>query len=287
MGVSVKKFFKWLLILFLIVFLIIVYARYVGTMGFDTKEYTISDKYIPDDFDGIKIVHFSDIHYKRAITLGKIKNIVEEVNLINPDIVVFTGDLVDKDIVLDEEDYNDLTKQLSKIKAKYGKYAVLGNHDYDSMDRIVKIYDESEFMYLDNDYDIIYSKNMEKIFIGGVNTVSYKLDDIDKTMEYLKKDDSIQYKIILVHEPDISDEIVDNYSVNLILAGHSHNGQIRLPIIGPIYTPPHAKKYYDNYYDINGTSLYISSGIGVSTVNYRLWDRPSINFYRINKRTTN
>ena len=56
-------------------------------MGFDTKEYTISDTSIPDDFDGIKIVHFSDIHYKRAITLGKIKNIVDEVNLINPDIV--------------------------------------------------------------------------------------------------------------------------------------------------------------------------------------------------------
>ena len=256
-------------------------------MGFDTKEYTISDTSIPDDFDGIKIVHFSDIHYKRAITLGKIKNIVDEVNLINPDIVVFTGDLVDKDVVLSEDDYNDLTKQLSKINAKYGKYAVLGNHDYDSMDRIIKVYDESKFIYLDNDYDIIYSKNMEKIFIGGVNTVSYKLDDVDKTMEYLKSDDSIQYKIILVHEPDISDEIVDNYSVNLILAGHSHNGQIRFPIIGPIYTPPHAKKYYDNYYDINGTSLYISSGIGVSTVNYRLWDRPSINFYRINKETTN
>ena len=129
----------------------------------------------------------------------------------------------------------------------------------------------------------IYDKNNEKIFIGGINTVSYDMDDVSKTMSYFKDNEDIPYKIILVHEPDISDKIVKDYSVNLILSGHSHGGQIRLPIIGPIYTPPHSKKYYDDHYDINGTSLYISSGIGVSTINYRLWNRPSINFYRINK----
>lgn len=282
-----KKIFKWLLIIFLLLFLIIVYARYIGTMGIITKEYNITDSNIPDSFDGIKIVHFSDLHYNRAISLEKVKSIVQEVNLINPDIVVFTGDLIDKDVTLSDDDYKDLTTLLSNINAKYGKYSVLGNHDYDSMDEVIKVYNDSNFNYLDNDYDIIYSKNSEKIFIGGVNTVSYHMDDINKALQDLKKDDSINYKIVLVHEPDISDKIVDDYSVNLILAGHSHNGQIRLPIIGPIYTPKYAKKYYDNYYDINGTSLYISSGIGVSTVNYRLWNRPSINFYRINKETSN
>lgn len=280
-----KKVFKWLLVIFVVLFLVIVYARYIGTMGFITKEYTINDKDLPISFDGIKIVHFSDLHYNRAISLNKVKDIVEEINLINPDIVVFTGDLIDKDVNLNEKDYDKLINVLNKINCKYGKYAILGNHDYSNMDNVIKVYNDSNFIYLDNDYDIIYSKDKEKIFIGGINTVSYKLDDIDKTMSYLKEDDSIQYRIILVHEPDISDKIVDSYSVNLILAGHSHNGQIRLPLIGPIYTPPHSKKYYDNYYSINGTDLYISSGIGVSTANYRLFNRPSINFYRINKET--
>ena len=87
----------------------------------------------------------------------------------------------------------------------------------------------------------------------------------------------------MVHEPDITFDIVNDYSVNLILAGHSHNGQVRLPIIGAIYTPPGAKKYYDEYYSVSGTDLYISSGIGVSSINYRLFNRPSINFYRVNK----
>lgn len=283
-----KKIIKWVLIIFLVLLFTIIYARYIGTMGFNTKEYTINDKNIPDGFDGLKIVHFSDLHYNRAITLSKVKDIIKEINMINPDIVVFTGDLVDKDATITNKDYSNLTNTLEKINAKYGKYAIMGNHDYyKDSEKIVNVYTDSGFKYLDNDYDLIYSKDNEPIFIGGVNTSSYNMDDVDKTMEYFNEHDDDIYKIILIHEPDITDKIVNNYRVNLILAGHSHNGQIRLPIIGAIYTPHGAKKYYDNYYNINGTKLYISSGIGVSTVNYRLWDRPSINFYRINKEASN
>ena len=282
-----KKILKWLLIIFIIIFLTVIYARYIGTLGFDTKEYTILEKDIPEGFDGIKIVHFSDLHYNRAINITKVEKIVDEINLINPDIVVFTGDLIDRDVTLSEKDLNKLTNILLKIKAKYGKYAVMGNHDIDyDMNKVIDIYNGSNFKYLDNEYDIIYNKKNEKIFIGGLNSVTHNKDDISKMMSYFTDNKENMYKIILVHEPDISDKIVNDYSVNLILAGHSHNGQVRFPIIGPIYTPPYSKKYYDNYYNLDGTNLYISSGLGVSTANYRLWNRPSINFYRINKETS-
>ena len=259
------------------------YARFIGTMGFDTKEYTIYNESLPSGFDGMKIVHFSDIHYNRAITSEKIDKIIEEINLINADIVVFTGDLIDKDMIITDSDYEYLTNAFSKINAKYGKYAVLGNHDYKDMDKVIKVYNDSGFKYLENSYDIIYNYHNEKIFIGGIGNVSYNLDNVDKVMEYFNSDNDIDYRIMLVHEPDISDIVVDNYDVSLILAGHSHNGQVRLPGIGAIYTPPGAKKYYDEYYLIGGTDLYISSGIGVSSLNYRLFNRPSINFYRVNK----
>ena len=282
-----KKILKWLLIIFIIIFLTVIYARYIGTLGFDTKEYTILEKDIPEGFDGIKIVHFSDLHYNRAINITKVEKIVDEINLINPDIVVFTGDLIDRDVTLSEKDLNKLTNILLKIKAKYGKYAIMGNHDIDyDMNKVIDIYNGSNFKYLDNEYDIVYNKKNEKIFIGGLNSVTHNKDDISKMMSYFTDNKENMYKIILVHEPDISDKIVNDYSVNLILAGHSHNGQVRFPIIGPIYTPPYSKKYYDNYYNLDGTNLYISSGLGVSTANYRLWNRPSINFYRINKETS-
>lgn len=278
-----KRILKWILIIFIMIILTIFYARFIGTMGLVTKEYTIMDNNIPKDFDGLKIVHFSDLHYNRAIDIKKVKSIIEEINLINPDIVVFTGDLIDKDAKLNNNDYTELSKLLENINSKYGKYAILGNHDYQKdKEEIIKIYNNSDFKYLDNSNDIIYSENNQKIFIGGINTVTHHQDDLDKAMTVNNEEDA-DYKIILVHEPDITDDIVKDYQVNLILAGHSHNGQVRLPIIGAIYTPPYAKKYYDNYYNIDGTNLYISSGIGVSTVNYRLFNHPSINFYRINK----
>ena len=268
---------KWLK--FSIIFILI-----IGTMGFNTKEYTLYENDLPGGFDGIKVVHFSDLHFNRAISRSKVDSIVSEINLINADLVLFTGDLIDRDMNLTNEDYSYLTKAFSKINAKYGKYAVLGNHDYHQYDNVLKVFTDSGFKYLENSYDIVYNNKNQKIFIGGVGNVSYNLDDVDKMMEFFNNENDVNYKIILVHEPDISDSIVDNYTVNLILAGHSHNGQVRLPIIGAIYTPPGAKKYYDEHYMIDDTNLYISSGIGVSSVNYRLWNRPSINFYRINKR---
>lgn len=277
---------KWLKATFSVILIIIgivLYARFIGTMGFVTKEYTVYNDNIPSGFDGIKIVHFSDLHYNRAITSSKVDKIIKEINLINADIVVFTGDLIDKDMVITDSDYRYLTDAFSKIKSKYGKFAILGNHDYNEMDKVIRVFDDSGFKYLENSYEIIYNEKNEKIFIGGIGNVSYGLDDIDKTMEYFNSNDDIDYKVMLVHEPDISDEIVDNYNVSLILAGHSHNGQVRLPIIGALYTPEGSRKYYDNHYVIDGTDLYISSGIGVSTINYRFWNRPSINFYRLNK----
>lgn len=279
-----NKWLKFSIIFILIIIFIVLYARFIGTMGFNTKEYTLYENDLPSGFDGIKVVHFSDLHFNRAISKSKVDSIVSEINLINADLVLFTGDLIDRDMNLTSEDYNYLTKAFREINAKYGKYAVLGNHDYHQYDNVLKVFTDSGFKYLENSYDIVYNNKNQKIFIGGVGNVSYNLDDVDKMMEFFNNENDVNYKIILVHEPDISDNIVDNYTVNLILAGHSHNGQVRLPIIGAIYTPPGAKKYYDEHYMIDDTNLYISSGIGVSSVNYRLWNRPSINFYRINKR---
>ena len=279
-----RKIIKWLITILIIIILITIYARYIGTTGLVTNEYIINDKTIPDSFDGLKIIHFSDIHYNRAINLKKIDDLVKEINLIDPDIVVFTGDLIDKDVDLNNSDYDKLTTTLKKINAKYGKYAVIGNHDYyKDINKVKDVYEASNFKYLENSYDIIYSTNNEKIFIGGLSTSTYKEADLEKTFSYFKDNEYINYKIILTHEPDITTQIVKDYQVNLILAGHSHGGQIRLPIIGPLYTPPYAKKYYDSHYKISDTNLYISSGIGVSTINYRLNNPPSINFYRIFK----
>lgn len=280
-----KKLIRFLLVLLLVIALIIIYARYIGTSGLVTKEYKIETSDIDDSFDGLKIVHFSDLHYLR-VNNSALKKVIDEINLINPDIVFFTGDLIDKDFELDKKDEENLISLLSDINSKYGKYAVLGNHDYVKNEEMLKhIFDSSDFYLMQNSYDIIYGDDDDKLFIGGVDNYSYDTADIDKAMEYFNDNDDINYKIILVHEPDYTDTILSKYDINLILSGHSHNGQINIPYLKNFFLPYGSRKYYKNYYRINNTDLYVSSGIGETTINFRLFNRPSINFYRINKIT--
>ena len=156
-----KKFIRFLLILFLLIALVVIYARYGGTEGLKTKEYTIETKDIATTFDGIEIVHFSDLHYLRVTNKNKLKQIVKEINLINPDIVFFTGDLIDKDFTTTDKDKDDLIEELNNIKSKYGKYAIIGNHDHvRDIDLLKDIYTNSGFTLLQNSYDIIYGKIM-------------------------------------------------------------------------------------------------------------------------------
>lgn len=280
-----KKFIRFLFFVLLFFLLLLIYGRYIGTDGLITKEYVINTN-IDESFDGLKIVHFSDLHYLRVTNKSNFKKVVDEINLINPDIVFFTGDLIDKDFKLKDKEKEDLISLLSNIKSKYGKYAVIGNHDYmKDIELFKEIYSLSGFTLLQNDYDIVYGNNNDKLFIGGTDTYSFDKADISKVMEYFNGNDDISYKIILCHEPDYIDDIVKDYDIDLVLSGHSHNGQINIPYIKKFFLPKGSKKYYDNYYKVKDTDLYVSSGIGLSRLNLRMFDKPSINFYRINKIT--
>lgn len=281
-----KKFIKILLIPIIIITIVLLYSRYIGTSGLITKEYKIETSKIDTSFDGLKVIHFSDLHYLRVINDAYLKKVVNEINLINPDIVFFTGDLIDKDFEITETEKDKLIDLLTNINSKYGKYAIIGNHDAIRKEEELKdIYQNSGFTLMQNTYDIIYGNNDDKLFIGGLDTYSYDKADIDKVMEYFSTNDDINYKIILVHEPDYIDTILSKYDVSLVLSGHSHNGQINIPYIKKIFLPYGSTKYYENYYQVENADLYISSGLGESRINFRLFNKPSINFYRINKIT--
>ena len=276
-----KRFVIVLVIIILIIVLGLLYSRFIATKGLKIKEYKVVNNKITDAYHGLKIVHLTDIHYGSVVYEKQLNNIVEKVNELNPDIVVMTGDLLDERLQYDKD---IIIKCLSRIEAKLGKYAISGNHDIplDDYNYIVK---ESGFTSLDNKYELIYSKSNEPIIISGIGygneDIGIKTEQFDKYISELKTDDIKPiYSILLVHEPDTVDSLnLDNY--DLILAGHSHNGQVRLPFIGAIYTPEGAKKYYDEYYKINNTDLYISSGLGTSWYRFRLFNKPSFNFYRI------
>jgi len=287
-----KSFLKRLIIIFIILILLIcsilLYSRYIGTSGLEVKEYKIINENLSDDFHGLKIVHISDIHYGRILFKKELDKIVAKINLLKPDIVVLTGDLIDIDTKLDNKSKEELSNTLAKIEATIGKYAINGNHDY-KFKEWEFIIEDSGFTNLNDKYELIYGNSKDYILLAGMSTNIYGKKNIDEKLkevnEYLNnnKENIPNYSILLMHEGDFIDDIdISNY--NLILAGHSHNGQIRIPFIGAIILPPYGEKYYDEYYKKNTTDIYISSGIGVSEVNFRLFNRPSFNFYRLTKR---
>lgn len=260
---------------------ILIHSRFVATKGLITKEYSINDNNLPTSFNDLKILHFSDILYNNTSYNKDIDKLLEECNLIEPDIVIFSGDLINSQYKLKASDKEYLINILSNIKATYGKYSILGDNDYSDLNTVKDIYLNSNFKVLDNEYDIIYNLNNDEIFIGGLSSNLKNEADINAVMNYFKTNEDIPYKIIIIHEPDYLDNIVNNYNINLITAGHSLNGQINIPIIKKIFLQKDSKKYYNNYYNINNTNIYISSGIGTNKLNFRLFNKPSINFYRL------
>ena len=272
--------FSFLTVLFLV--LVFLYAMFFGTEGLIVKEYNIVNPKLTNGYDGLKIVHISDLHYGGSVDKEDLIEMVNEINLLKPDIVVFTGDLSNGSMT--SKMIDDSTEVLGKIEATVGKYAIDGNHDYKLKEWAI-IMENSGFKNLNNTYELIYIKCYDPILIAGISNNSYGTkkikDKIESVMEYFSSEENTSlYNILLLHEPDYVDDI-DNSKFNLVLAGHSHNGQVRLPFIGALFTPTGSRTYYKEHYSLKNTDLYISSGMGTSNIDIRLFNKPSFNFYRL------
>jgi len=258
----------------------LLYSRFIGTKGLFVKEYQVKSENLPSHFTGLKIVHFSDLHYGKFLNENKIAKVVTKINQLNPDVIVFTGDLIEDD--LEKEEQEHLISKLSQLEAKLGKYAISGNHDLEYQ-YFTEIIEKSGFILLDDKTELIYQQEKKPIIIHGMSS---NLEDQDPPKiklnsfyDFLEETEST-YKILILHEPDYIADF-NHPDFDLILAGHSHRGQVRLPIIGPIFLPKGAQEYYDEHYQFGNTEMFVSSGIGNSIINFRLFNRPSINFYRL------
>ena len=283
-GDNMKKLIMFFVTVIIIIILTLLYSRYLGTKNIQVKEYKIINKNFTNDYYGLKIVHITDIHYGRITHKKELKELVKKVNKTKPDIIVFTGDLIDKDSNLTNDEIDEFSSILSKLNSKIGKYAISGNEDTKNYDLILS---NSNFTNLNDKYDTIYLESNRYILISGISSnlksktsVNEKVKSTEEFLKDKKEDELPIYSILLLHEPDYVKEI-NNKNYDLILAGHSLNGQIRIPFIGSTLLPKGAKKYYNSYYNINNTDLYISSGIGTSNFNFRIFNKPSFNLYRM------
>ena len=220
-----------------------------------------------------RVVQFSDTHLDNNYTIKDLEKLVRIINLQEPDIIVFTGDLIDS---VDDSRYPEHAMEtLGRLDARLGKVAVFGNHDYGSQG--YRYYRE---MMEAAGFEVLANEAVRYDAGGGMIVNVAGLDDaLLGTPDYKKVSGLLTKKyfdIIVMHEPD-EIEHFEQDSYELALAGHSHGGQIRLPFIGEISTPPLAKEYVRGMYEMgDGRKLYVSSGIGTTTIPVRLMNIPEI-----------
>lgn len=274
-----NKLIRLFIFLVVIIILIVLYSKYLGTKGLEVKEYRIESNILSENFDGIKIVHFSDLFYNSTIKEEELKKVVKRINELKPEIIVFTGDLV-KGKTISKKDEEILINNLSELDASIGKYAIYGENDFDLED-YEYIMNTSKFTILNNSYEEIFYKNDKSIYLVGIPSSIKEKTDLDKSFEFYN-DENRKYIICLVHDGKTIKYIDESdYEVDLILGGHSLNGSIVLPMYGGIYLDDYSYKYYDEMYTKGITNIFISSGLGTNEINYRLNNHPSFNLYRL------
>lgn len=262
-----KRKLRWQIKLIIIIALIILYAFLIGTRGIFIREYKIETNKITNDMHGIKILQFSDLHYGSQVNDKMVNELVRKINDTKPDIVIFTGDLIDERHKLTTEEKEKITNQLSKINSELGKYYVTGEEDFDEATSILNL---SGFTSLDNKEQLVYSNDQVPILLIGKNSVKTYFEANNQTTIF---------KILVLHDPNDIDEFKD-YDLDVAIAGHTHNGQINIPKIKSLLING---KYESNYQKVNNIKLFINPGIGTSKINVRLFNHPTIYLYRLNK----
>ncbi len=271
----IKRIVLIIIIMLVASFSFFLYVTKIGTVKMLVKEDRVESSKITTSFHGYKIVTFSDLH---DASTQMVKETVKLINRSKPDLLLFTGDLLNGESI-DSKKREELIKELKKLSSSSLKYAVLGENDIEETKTILN---DVGFTILDNSYDLIYQKD-DAILLMGLNSDKENLDTLLAYYSSEGKNDNI-YSILMTHKPDSLDDVLARYNnIDLAFAGHSHLGEVRLPLLGSLLTREGAKKYKDDYYEINNTKFYITSGVGVNVYDFRFCDRPAINLIRLNQ----
>jgi uncharacterized protein len=180
---------------------------------------------------------------------------VEAVNQLRPDAVMLTGDYVSRDAALAEP----CAQALGALQAPAGVYAVLGNHDHwTDAGEVERALAAQSLTVLRNDA-VPIERGGARLWIAGVDDVRQRRADLDRALRLVPAD---QAAILLAHEPDYAD-LAAQHPIDLQLSGHSHGGQVRLPILGAPFLPYLGRKYPRGLYRLGALQLYTNRGLGV------------------------
>ncbi|MFW5696764.1 MAG: metallophosphoesterase [Phototrophicaceae bacterium] len=252
------------------------YASRIEPHWLDVKSIEIVLPRLDPAFDGYRIAQFSDIHMDSHMTPARLQTVVERVNAHQPDLTVITGDFITRrtHYVAD-----DITAVLRQLHAADGVLAIPGNHDYYNyqIDNVRRMMRDSGITDLSNRVHSI-KRGEAQLHICGVDDVVYRKARLDLVLADLPDDGAA---ILLAHEPDFADISAPTGRFDLQLSGHTHGGQMRLPLVGALISPTHGTRYSRGLLDIDGMWLYTNVGVGTVSFNLRFNCRPEITVFTL------
>jgi len=225
--------------------------------------------------DGLRIAILTDLHVGSPhISLKKLATIVDRTNELKPDLVVILGDTVvtRKFMVTYRPDIEPIAAELGRLQPNLATLAVLGNHDwwYDGP-RVNRALTAAHMTVLQNQA-IQVSFRGKLFWVGGVGDFRTRHNDLAKTLRSVETDDPI---ILLTHNPDVFPAVPER--VSLMLAGHTHGGQVNFPLLGRLIVPSRfGQRYAAGHIVEGGRHLFVSTGIGTSMIPVRFRVPPEI-----------
>ena len=220
-------------------------------------------------YDGLKIVHLTDIHHSLYTPLEDVERAVQMTNHLEPDLIALTGDYV----TFSPTYIWPVAQVLGRLRARMGVFAVLGNHDFQvDADEMTRALEAHHIRVLRNSHFALHS-GQDKLWLVGVDDLWWSADDLEAGMRHVPSRDP---KILLCHNP-LGIRMAAEHHIDLVLSGHTHGGQVRLPVVGALYTRSKlGKRFISGWNRLDGTQIYVSRGIGKVLLPVRVGCPPEI-----------
>jgi len=254
----------------------LVYAREVETRRVEIKHVTLTLPRLAPEFDGYRVVQFGDLHLDDWIRPGRLGWITQKVNEQRPDLVAITGDFASYSA--EQFDARRLVDALHALRARDGCVAILGNHDYlTDVELVRRCIREGGVTELTNDV-LTLMRGDAALHISGIDDVMEGRSRLDLVLERLPASGAA---ILLAHEPDFADVSAATGRFDLQLSGHSHGGQIGVPLLRRLVLPPFSQRYTRGLYEVGGMVLYTNRGLGFVHLRLRFLCRPEITVFTL------
>ncbi|HZS43719.1 MAG TPA: metallophosphoesterase [Blastocatellia bacterium] len=235
----------------------------------DTTAIQIEIAGLPEQFHGIRIAQISDIHFGSFLAHEGMERLIELTRSLRPDLILLTGDYVNRWV----SEVKQVIPMLGRLEAPLGVYAVLGNHDfYADAEETVNLLSRHGIKHLDHDSECITVGGSNLWLLGSGDYVKDRRYDLNKRLAKVPKEEP---RIVMAHNPDTAD-LPRSHRVDLMLCGHTHGGQIRVPGRGALILPIYNRNYDQGLFRLNDMQLFVSRGLGMVGLPFRINCAPQL-----------